>query len=570
MSAKPRVIVVGSLSQPAAEPLSGLRERFEIVEVPDLGQAQQLFRVGGCAAVLWAGSSLPEAFLRGVPGEDVRLLEDLPEGVVVLDADGKLVWGNARFRRLCGRDDVVGEDFYEALGSPLILGPDFSPLATALVTGEATTTKLQIGDKDFCQLDAALLSGPPGGDGRLVAVVRHITPETRQQQKLEAIYQAGIELTDLSPEESCAMTVEERVELLKSNILHHTQAVLDFNVVEIRLLDPLTGRLNPLLAEGLEPEAASRELWARTQGNGVTGFVAATGKSYLCEDVLEDSLYLKAFAEARSSLTVPLLLHNEVIGTFNVESPQPRAFSENDQMFLEIYARNVAAALNTLNLLQAQDVASLQRVTETIHRLVALPIDQILNDTVHVIDAYQGYDPAIIDRLKSILRQARDIRQLIHEVGKGLAPGEAIPADGPVAPPHQRERARVLVVDNDTQILESAHSILERHDYTVETARTGGQALAMVRSSLDVAPYQVFISDTRLPDMSGHGLYVQLKAILSGRVPLVLMQGFGYDPGHAIVKCRQEGLHPKALIYKPFLVDQLLQVIETMLEWQKE
>jgi DNA-binding NtrC family response regulator len=128
----------------------------------------------------------------------------------------------------------------------------------------------------------------------------------------------------------------------------------------------------------------------------------------------------------------------------------------------------------------------------------------------------------------------------------------------------------VLVVDNDAQILESAHSILERHDYTVETARTGEQALSMVRTSLDVAPYQVFISDTRLPDMSGHVLFVQLKAILSGRVPLVLMQGFGYDPGHAIVKCRQEGLHPKALIYKPFLVDQLLQVIETMLEWQKE
>ena len=39
------------------------------------------------------------------------------------------------------------------------------------------------------------------------------------------------------------MTVEERIELLKSNILHHTQAVLDFDVVEIRLLDRASGRL---------------------------------------------------------------------------------------------------------------------------------------------------------------------------------------------------------------------------------------------------------------------------------------------------------------------------------------
>jgi len=172
--------------------------------------------------------------------------------------------------------------------------------------------------------------------------------------------------------------------------------------------------------------------------------------------------------------------------------------------------------------------------------------------------------------LKNILRQARDIRQLIHEVGQGLAPGDAIPAAGPAAPPRGRETVRVLVADSDAQILESAHSILERRDCTVETARTGEQALSMVRSSLDAAPYQIVISDVRLPDMSGHDLYVQLKAILPGRVPLVLMQGFGYDPGHTIVKCRQEGLHPKGLIYKPFLVDQLLQVIETMLEWQKE
>ncbi len=40
-------------------------------------------------------------------------------------------------------------------------------------------------------------------------------------------------------------------------------------------------------------EAANRALRADTIGNGVTGFVAATGKSYLCEDTSEDPLYLE-------------------------------------------------------------------------------------------------------------------------------------------------------------------------------------------------------------------------------------------------------------------------------------
>jgi FixJ family two-component response regulator len=83
------------------------------------------------------------------------------------------------------------------------------------------------------------------------------------------------------------------------------------------------------------------------------------------------------------------------------------------------------------------------------------------------------------------------------------------------------------------------------------------------------AAYDVIIADVRLPDMSGHNLLVHLKKLMN-KVPLVLMQGFGYDPGHSIVKARQEGLHPKAVLYKPFRVDQLLDVIETMIQWQKD
>jgi FixJ family two-component response regulator len=44
-------------------------------------------------------------------------------------------------------------------------------------------------------------------------------------------------------------------------------------------------------------------------------------------------------------------------------------------------------------------------------------------------------------------------------------------------------------------------------------------------------------------------------------LPLILMTGFGYDPGHSIVKARQAGL--QSVLYKPFRLDQLLQNVET-------
>ena len=53
------------------------------------------------------------------------------------------------------------------------------------------------------------------------------------------------------------MAVEDRIELLKSNILHFTRDLLRFDVVEVRLLDQKTGRLDRCVA-GMDPEAATR------------------------------------------------------------------------------------------------------------------------------------------------------------------------------------------------------------------------------------------------------------------------------------------------------------------------
>ena len=127
----------------------------------------------------------------------------------------------------------------------------------------------------------------------LIVTIRDVTDEVLQQQKLAAIHQAGIELADLTPDEVAKMSVDERIELLKSNILHCTQDVLHFDVVEIRLLDQQTRHAGAAARRGHDARGGQRELRAETTGNGVTGFVAATGKSYLCEDTSEDPLYLE-------------------------------------------------------------------------------------------------------------------------------------------------------------------------------------------------------------------------------------------------------------------------------------
>ena len=77
--------------------------------------------------------------------------------------------------------------------------------------------------------------------------------------------------------------------------------------------------------------------------------------------------------------------------------------------------------------------------------------------------------------------------------------------------------------------------------------------------------YDVIISDIRLANYSGYQLMLRLGKFMDP-VPMILMTGFGYDPGHSIVKAKQNGLHPKAVLYKPFRLDQLIDVLKTVLE----
>ncbi len=125
------------------------------------------------------------------------------------------------------------------------------------------------------------------------------------------------------------------------------------------------------------------------------------------------------------------MLHDRVTGTLNVESPEPRAFSESDLQFLEIFARDVAMALNTLELLAAEKASTAAASVEAIHSAVALPVDDILNDAVNVMERYIGHQPDVVERLQQILRNARDIKQVIQKVGQSMAPAEAQPAAVP-------------------------------------------------------------------------------------------------------------------------------------------
>jgi CheY-like chemotaxis protein len=483
-----------------------------------------------------------------------RLLGALPDGVAVVDADLKIAWANPAFERCCG-GPARGRGFYEALGSPEILGPDYSPFHTALA-GRHVVTRLHCASNRYVELHVAPMPEPGGRPPQMVVLARDVTAEVQQQQKLDALHKAGAELAPLASDQLADMIPEERIELLKQNIRRLTHDLLHYDVIEIRLLDPQTGRLEPLLEEGMTPEAAGRVLYAEPKGNGVTGFVAATGKSYLCNDAANDPLYIEGAAGARSSLTIPLLFEDRVIGTFNVESPKLNGFGEEDLQFAEIFARDIAAALHTLELLTAEKHSTAARSVEAVSREVALPVDDILIAATALLDRYIGHEPEMAAKLRQILTGARAIKQSIQKVGEDLVPASA-PARSEDGTRPKLKNKRVLVADNDERVRRSAHGLLGRWGCVVETARDAQEAIAMAR----LGSYDYVLTDIRLPDpeRSGYEVYRELRQA-QPQARVILMTAYGYDPSHTLVKARQDGL--RCVLFKPFRIDQLLAALE--------
>jgi CheY-like chemotaxis protein/PAS domain-containing protein len=547
---KKRILVLEGPSHQAGDTLTAPAD-WELVRVDSATRGLALLQTEHFDGI-YADTRDPDVWRRAETLlEADRIFQSLPDGVAVITPELRIASANRTFDAWCG-GSCVGRKFYEALGSPEILGPDYGPFHTALA-GQPAVARLHCPNNQSLQFDITPVRNSDNSVVHLICLGRDVTAEIQHQQKLEALHQAAGALAALTPEELSEMNVQARVEFLKHNIRRLTHDLFHYDVVSIRLLDRQTGRLEPLLQEGMTPEAGARVPRAKADGNGIIGFVAATGKSYLCPDTANDPLYLEGAAGARSSLTVPLLVGDEVIGTFNIESPQPNAFDEDDVKFTEILAREIADALHTLELLTAEKQTTASESIEAISREVVLPVDEILANATTVLDRYIGHDPQMAGYLKKILSAARSIKQSIQKVGEDMAATVRSRVQEPPRP--ALKGMRILVIDNDERVRRSAHSILGRLGCIVETARDGGEALTMARLST----YDAVLADIRLPDVPGYEIYRRVRDA-QPKARVILMTCYGYDPSHTIVKARQEGLH--YVLFKPFRVDQLLEALE--------
>jgi len=124
-----------------------------------------------------------------------------------------------------------------------------------------------------------------------------------------------------------------------------------------------------------------------------------------------------------------------------------------------------------------------------------------------------------------------------------------------------KERARILVVDDDESIRSVLSTVLEEKGYKVDTARNGREAIEKSKHRF----YNLALIDIRLPDMEGTLLLEELKETVPEMVKIILT---GYPSLSNAIEAVNKGAD--RYLVKPVDPEVLDKVIKEHLKKQEE
>jgi signal transduction histidine kinase len=190
----------------------------------------------------------------------------------------------------------------------------------------------------------------------------------KRYDRLNLLFHVGNVIhSTLDPQEALKLILREAVRLMRASS------------GSIILINPTTGFLEIHASIGLSENATKLKLRV---GEGITGWVARSGKPALVGNVVEDSRYVVVQQKVRSELAVPLEVAGEIRGVLNVDSNRKDAFTSDDQELLQALAAQAAKVIHSTWLYE-----QLRRKARLFESLVS--VGQTINSTLNLDEALQ-------------------------------------------------------------------------------------------------------------------------------------------------------------------------------------
>ncbi len=127
-------------------------------------------------------------------------------------------------------------------------------------------------------------------------------------------------------------------------------------------------------------------------------------------------------------------------------------------------------------------------------------------------------------------------------------------------PEGQTHSGRILILDDDSSVIETAGTMLEKLGYTYDSARSGEQAVEMYRESFDAGtPYAAVIMDLTIP--GGFGGAQAVKLVLKTDPEAVVIVSSGYAGNDVMSNYERYGF--RGVLTKPYTIDELSSSLQT-------
>jgi K+-sensing histidine kinase KdpD len=223
-------------------------------------------------------------------------------------------------------------------------------------------------------------------------------------------------------------------------VIDRTTDAMRVEVSSLYLLERRDGVLRLVATNGLNRAYIGKA--TLRVGEGITGWVANARVPAAARDVRADARFkwVRGVDEERftSMLSVPLLIHEEIVGVMNVQTVEPRTFDKEEIEFLQTIANQVAGIIEKGRLQREAErkLREMSALFEVSNVLTStLELDEVLSLIVdRMVRVYPGSAGIIVLRDGDGLRE----RARSGDAGKNTtqAASQAVTEARPIVSPH--------------------------------------------------------------------------------------------------------------------------------------
>ncbi|HEU4693919.1 MAG TPA: protein kinase [Vicinamibacterales bacterium] len=314
--------------------------------------------------------------------------------------------------------------------------------------------------------------------------------------------------------------------------------LFEFHHANILLLEPDNKTLKVIASRGYENQAVGGRV---PVGTGVIGVVAQKRQMMQVNNLGQQRAYAAAqrremeksgqhaqlgnaipvpgLPNAESQIAIPLLIRDDLIGVFSIESPVRRFFSDHDRDLVSIIANQIASAIHNARLYEQRRLAAaaLQEANASLEARVA-ERTEALERELRVAQALLNEARRRVEG--PLLGRSAPVRQLREAVARQARVIEPLLLTGPAG--SGKEAVARAVHDESGRagafIFVSCAEINTQYGHASETTASHAAEESLIRSRFELAAGGTVFLDAlhELPPDLQHALHSMLEARRSG------------------------------------------------------